>query len=85
MLNQVENELLASLIHLNETVKTLPTANPKPDLLPLFARIDELSKQLPRNTNPTLLHYLQKSSYEKARLYLQDRDAENQAGNGGHF
>ena len=85
MLNQVENELLASLIHLNETVKTLPTANPKPDLLPLFARIDELSKQLPRNTSPTLLHYLQKRSYEKARLYLQVRDAENQAGSGGHF
>jgi len=31
-----------------------------------------------------LLHYLQKKSYEKARLYLQGRDAENQLGNCRH-
>ena len=48
------------------------------------ARIDELAKQLPRGANPALLHYLQKKSYEKARLFLQGRDAENQAGNCRH-
>jgi hypothetical protein len=80
----VENELLAALTQLAETVKSLPGAQPKPDLLPLFARLDELAHRLPRDTDPTLLHYLHKKSYEKARLYLQGRDAENQVGNCRH-
>jgi hypothetical protein len=76
--------ILASLVELDVAVKSMPTANPKPSLLPLFARIDELTKQLPRDADPTLLHYLHKKSYEKARLWLQDRDAENQVGNCRH-
>jgi hypothetical protein len=53
-------------------------------LLPLFARIDKLAKQLSRGTDPTLLHYLHKKSYEKARFFLQGHDAENQIGNCRH-
>jgi len=37
-----------------------------------------------RGTDPQLLHYLQKKSYEKARLFLQGRDAENVQGSCGH-
>ena len=66
----VERQLLAALAQLDETVKSLATAIPKPSLLPLFTRIDELTLQLPRGTDPALLHYLHKKSYEKARLYL---------------
>jgi hypothetical protein len=84
MNSPVENELLKALTNLAETVQAMPTANPKPSLLPIFARLDELTKQLPRSTDPALLHYLHKKSYEKARLFLQGRDAENQAGNCGH-
>jgi hypothetical protein len=84
MNSAIESELLSALTRLAETVKALPAANPKPSLLPLFARLDELTQQLPRDTDPTLLHYLHKKSYEKARLYLQGRDAENQAGNCRH-
>ncbi len=76
--------LLNALIELDSAVKTMPTANPKPNLLPLFAHIDELTRQLPRNADPTLLHYLHKKSYEKARLFLQDRYAENQVGDCRH-
>ncbi len=76
--------MLSALAQLDETVKTMAAANPKPSLLPIFARIDELTGQLPRDTDPALLHYLHKKSYEKARLYLQGRDAENQAGNCRH-
>ncbi len=79
-----ENALLAELTQLAETVRRMPTANPKPSLLPIFARLDELTHQLPRSADPQLLHYLHKKSYEKARLFLQGRDAENQAGNCGH-
>jgi hypothetical protein len=80
----IEKNLLAALGELAATVKAVPTANPKPDLLPLFARIDALAKQLPTDTDPSLRHYLQKKSYEKARLFLEGRDAENQAGNCRH-
>jgi hypothetical protein len=76
--------LLTALTQLAETVKTMPAANPKPSLLPLFARLDELTRQLPRHADPTLLHYLHKKSYEKARLFLEGRGAENQAGNCRH-
>ena len=80
----LERQLLSALTQLDATVKTMATANPKPSLLPLFTQIDELTRQLPRTTDPTLLHYLHKKSYEKARLYLQGRDAENQIGNCRH-
>jgi len=80
----VEKNLLNALGELDAVVKSMSAASPKPDLLPLFTRIDKLAKQLPRGTDPALLHYLNKKSYEKARLYLQGRDAENQAGNCRH-
>jgi hypothetical protein len=85
MNSAIESQILAALVTLDETVKTFATANPKPSLLPLFARIDELAAQLPPDTDATLRHYLQKKSYEKARLFLQGRDAENQIGNCRHI
>ena len=80
----LEKTLLNVLIELDHAVKSMPSANLKPNLLLLFERIDELTKQLPRDADPTLLHYLYKKSYEKARLFLQNRDEENQAGNCRH-
>jgi len=80
----VEIILLNALVELDNAVKSMPAANPKPSLLPIFSRIDELAKQLPRDTAPALLHYLHKKSYEKARLWLEGRDVENQAGNCRH-
>ena len=81
---KLEENLLAALVELDKAIKSMPGANPKPNLLPLFARIDELAKQLPRETDPALLYYLHKKSYEKARLFLQGRDAENQTGSCRH-
>ena len=80
MNSPIENDLLTALTNLADTVKAMPTANPKPSLLPLFHRLDELTKQLPRNADPALLHYLHKKSYEKARLFLEGREAENKRG-----
>ena len=84
MKSSIEAQLLGALAQLDAAVKAMATASPKPSLLPLFARIDELSAQLPRGTDPALLHYLHKKSYAKARLFLQGREAENQAGNCRH-
>lgn len=76
-----ERAILQALVELDTAVKSMPTANPKPNLLPMFARLDELTRQLPKNASPDLLHYLHKKSYEKARLWLEGRDAENARGN----
>ena len=83
-MTEKEQKILDALLELESAVKSIATANPKPDLQSRFAQIDELTRQLPPQTNPNLLHYLHKKSYEKARLWLQDRDAENQRGNCRH-
>jgi hypothetical protein len=76
----LERDILKALNELDATVKTMATANPKPSLLPLFQRIEVLANELPRSTSPDLLHYMQKKSYEKARLWLEGRFAEIQKG-----
>ena len=83
-MTETERQILETLIELDHAVKAMPTASPKPNLLPLFTRLDELARQLPKNTAPDLLHYLHRKSYEKARLWLEGRDAENQRGSCGH-
>ena len=80
-MTQTESEILSTLIELESAVASMPGANTKPDLLPLFSRLDLLTRQLPAAADPLLLHYLHKKSYQKARLFLQGRDAENAAGN----
>ena len=80
-MSDTERAILQALIELDAAVKSLPTANPKPNLLPMFTRLDELTRRLPSNASPNLLHYLHKKSYEKARLWLEGRDAENARGN----
>jgi hypothetical protein len=82
--SDTEKEIWHVLVELGQKVKSMPAANPKPNLLPLFERLDKLAQQLPRRTAPELVHYLHKKSYEKARLFLEGRDAENAAGNCGH-
>ncbi len=79
-MTDTEQTILQSLLELEKTIQNLAATNPKPDLLPLFTRLDELTAQLPRGTEPDLLHYMHKRSYEKARLLLQGRAAENVRG-----
>jgi hypothetical protein len=50
----------------------MPVSNPKPDLRPLFARVDELAGRLPDSASPELRHFLQRKSYGKARAWLQE-------------
>lgn len=76
----LEKDILSALIELDTAAKSLRTANPKPDLQLLFNRLDELTRRLPSNSNPDLLHYMHKKSYQKARLLLEGREAENARG-----
>jgi hypothetical protein len=83
-MSEIENAILQALNELDAAVKTFPTAQPKPSLLPIFTRIDTLAESLPKDTDPSLVHYLKKKSYEKARFFLQGRDEENTTGSCGH-
>ena len=78
-----EQDILTTLRDLERNVAAMPTAQPKPNLLPIFARLDELTQRLPPQTPPDLVHYLRRKSYQKAQLFLEGRDAENAAGNCG--
>jgi len=80
-MSETERAILQAIVELDTAVKSMPTASPKPNLMPMFTRLDELTRQLPKSASPDLLHYLHKKSYEKARLWLEGRDAENARGN----
>ena len=77
-MTETEQAILDTLLEL-ETAVAQVTAEPKPDLVGLFGRLDALTAQLPRGTSPDLLHYMPKKSYQKARLFLQGQDPEQGA------
>lgn len=79
-MSATEQEILRSLVKLENAVKEFRIANPKPDLQPMLARIDELTAQLPHDAAPELIHYLQRKSYEKARVWLEGSRGKASAG-----
>src|SRR5213075_813907 len=78
---ETEQKILDALLDFERTIEAMPNTTPKPSLLPLFSRIDTLTRALPATAEPLLLHYLHKKSYQKARLFLEGREAENARGN----
>lgn len=83
-MTEMEQNILDTLLELERAIEAMPRTTPKPTLLPFFSRLDELTRSLPVTTDPLLLHYLHKKSYQKARLFLQGHDAENQTGECRH-
>ena len=71
----IEDQILRALLDLEHAVAQMASANPKPDLQPKLARLDELAAQLPADAPRDLRHYLQRKSYQKARMFLQERAA----------
>jgi hypothetical protein len=78
-MNPVETQLLEALQELQRAVNTR-SGREKSDLMAIFSRLDRLTKELPGGTDANLLHYLHRKSYEKARLWLEGREAENRRG-----
>ena len=72
-MTEIEQQLLAALLELERLAAEMPKTNPKPDLRPIFARIKELGEKLPPGTDPQLLHFLHRKSYQKARAWLEQR------------
>lgn len=73
----IEEQILDNLLALENAAAQMATASPKPNLLPIFSRLDELARQLPPGTDPELLHFLHRKSYQKARALLQQRQGGN--------
>jgi hypothetical protein len=71
-MTQTEREILDTLLQLENAVGQMGHAT-KPDLRPIFTRLDRLASQLPADAPPDLRHYLQRKSYQKARAFLQER------------
>jgi hypothetical protein len=72
-MTQTEREILDALLELEQSAGQMASSQPKPDLRPIFARLDKLASQLPADAPPDLRHYLQRKSYVKARAFLQQR------------
>ena len=72
----LEQELHQALLELAAAVKHMAATRAPVDLLPLFARIDALGAKLPAGTDPQLVHFLQRKSFEKATFWLEGRKAE---------
>jgi hypothetical protein len=70
-MNPIEQELLGSLKELESAIASIATQKTKPDLLPHFSRIEEITARLPKETHPQLRHFLMRKSYEKAREWLE--------------
>ncbi|MBG88209.1 MAG: hypothetical protein CMO80_15080 [Verrucomicrobiales bacterium] len=79
-MTEIEQRILSALLDMEQALANIQTAKPKPNLLEHFEKIEYLTGELPRGTDRDLLHYLHKKSYEKARLHLQGRAAENAEG-----
>ena len=77
----LEQRIHGQLVNLEQTVAAMAMASPKPSIVAVLAELSRLTGELPAGTDPRLLHYLHKHSFEKARLFLEGREAENARGN----
>lgn len=84
VMTETEKAIHTSLVELEAMIQSMRSEGTKPDLMSVFERIESLTRQLPKETDSALLHYLHKKSYQKARLWLEGRESENAAGNCGH-
>lgn len=58
-----------------EQLKSLDaTAANRGNVLPILNELSRLTRLLPPTADPDLLHYLNRRSYEKARLFLDGID-----------
>jgi hypothetical protein len=67
---ETESAILEQLRNLDAT------AARRGDVLSILTELTRLTRSLPPDADPDLLHYLNRRSYEKARLFLEGIDPE---------
>ena len=72
----MERALLATLLDMEQEVETATRTGRRPDVISLVNRLRDLTASLPPESDPMLLHCLQRHSWEKARLTLEGRSDE---------
>ncbi len=72
-MTETESAILEQLRQLDDT------AARRGDVLPILTELTRLTRSLPPGADPDLLHYLNRRSYEKARLFLEGIDPETGA------
>ena len=75
-----EHAILEALNELDAAAKSIGRGGAKPNMLAIFERLDKLAGELPDGANPELLHFLNRKSYEKARLLLQGHPTQERRG-----
>ncbi len=71
-----ETSILDGLHALEAAITAGRPPAPNPALRSVLARLDELTAAMPQKTTADLRHYLQKRSYQKARILLEGGDPE---------
>lgn len=72
----MERSLLATLVDMEQEVETAARTCRRPDVISRVNRLRDLTASLPPDSDPMLLHCLQRHSWEKARLTLEGRGTE---------
>ncbi len=87
-MRDVESELLQALRDLEQAASAArsrpPGAPGGSGVLPILERLDLLAQELPPTSSPDLRHFLQRKSYEKARLLLEGSANAKREGRCGH-
>jgi len=83
VMTELETQILSKLEELERAAAEMSTAQPKPDLMGIFAALDNYAAQLPADAHPDLRHFLDRKSYQKAQLLLQGRRDEVRRGTCG--
>lgn len=79
----IEQEILQALRELESVATTVRSGGAPGGVRPVLERIGRLSASLPADAPGDLRHYLQRGSYEKARLFLEGRGDEAPPGTCG--
>lgn len=83
-MTSLESQILEALSEMESAAAALRAGGPRQDLRPILDRLSRFAGELPPDTDPDLLHYMRRQSYEKARLFLLGRASENPRGSCGH-
>jgi hypothetical protein len=78
-MTELERALLDALKELESALAADRGGVVRSDVGAALRRIDTLSAQLPDSADPELKHFLQRKSYEKARMRLQELEGGGQA------
>ncbi len=79
----MEQEILATLVELEEAAASARGGGPRIPILPIVQRLDRFVDALPADAPGDLRHFLQRKSYEKLKLFLLGRGHEAPRGRCG--